>query len=97
MLNFHSAFVIYTYKTKTNTTMSKREKKSPIVKCYCAVDKNSDIVTFYKKSPKMTEEGIFYGDEMFEYTTKDFPFVTFENSPLQASYDGSTGNIKVKH
>ena len=65
-------------------------------KCFCAVDKGSVIVTFFKKEPKMTADGIFYGDEMFQYTISDFPQVTFENSPMKAVYDGSTGKITIK-
>ncbi len=65
-------------------------------KCFCAVDKGSVIVTFFKKEPKMTADGIFYGDEMFQYTTADFPQVTFENSPMKAVYDGTTGKITIK-
>ena len=44
----------------------------------------------------MTSDGIFYGDEMFQYTTADYPQVTFESSPMKAVYDGTTGNITIK-
>jgi hypothetical protein len=71
-------------------------KKQKTTKCYAAVDKGCDIVTFYKKMPNMTDDGVFYGDEMFQYTTRDFPQLSFENSPIQAEYDGATGHITLK-
>lgn len=73
-----------------------KAKRFQITKCYVAINKNDDVVTFYKKEPKLTQDGIFYGDEMFQYPNSQFPQVTYEKSPMQATYDGNNGNIIIK-
>lgn len=64
--------------------------------CFAAMSKDSGIVTFFKKEPKQTEDGIFYGDEIIEYPASNFPELSYENSPKQACYNNGMFIIKMK-
>lgn len=76
--------------------MSKRNKTLGKMNCFAAMSKDSGIVTFFKKEPKQTEDGTFYGDEIIEYPASDFPELSYENSPKQACYNNGTFTIKMK-
>mgnify|MGYP003295538184 CR=1 FL=1 len=76
--------------------MKNKDSKFQITKCYAAIDKDGDVITFYKKKPKLISDGIFDGDEMFQYPSSQFPQITYENSPVQATYNGNNGDIIIK-
>lgn len=76
--------------------MKHKYNKFQITKCYAAIDKDGDVITFYKKKPKLIADGIFDGDEMFQYPSSQFSQITYENSPVQATYNGNNGEIIIK-
>lgn len=77
--------------------MKRKYNKFQITKCYAAIDKDGDVITFYKKEPKLIADGIFDGDEMFQYPSSQFPQITYENSPVQATYNDNNGEIIITY